>query len=1133
MKKKIANILQKQHVVGGTTPKSTCAIRNILALKMVMIIAGVAPSHSFAIAANSTIEKGENQTQQTINGRVYDENNRPLRGATVTEKGTNNMVKTDASGHFSIKPIHKNAVLRFNFIGYQSIEKASVEGMEVILRPQLKDLDEVVVTGFQKINKEKFTGSVSTIDKSNIDRSGYVDVSKMLQGAAAGVSVQNVSGTLGTSAKIRIRGNSSISANQEPLYVVNGVPITSPSGVSVNQLYSGDAAAVLGSAIAGLNAQDIEDIVILKDGAATSLYGTRAANGVISITTKTGKADQNNINYLSAISYGLKPRINDFNLMNSQEEMALYKRLWNSGYFSEEVWPTQTGAYTDSYRRYGLREITSQEAYNELERATTVNTNWFDVLFRNNIVQEHNISFSGGSKKNTYYVSGNYTHDNGQAKGFDAKRYTVDFRNVINVTDRFSLDINANYAFRDQNTPGVLNSTMNDGAPTRRFEINPTLFAIGTSRAMYPFNSDGSRKYYLNNLAPFNILEELEENFINTNAQEFRIMVKPTIKITKNLTYEFTGALRRTTNSFDHIATERSNYARAHRVTDNDALREKNTLLWRNPNDPNAIKESILQHGGILQARSDKALTYNLRNQFSFDKKWSDHQLNSMIGSEIRSELVDRISNKNYGYLHHGGRTTNPSSLAYIKAVQDDDKLFISSFQKENFIGLYTAHQYSYLNRYNIETGVRMDGSNMFGKSIRSKFLPNYSLGLSWNLNKEVFFERINRNNRIDFIKIRASHALRGNTIQTSPQLNPVPINLNRIDLMNSTNGIDITIPELYSLTWEKDYVTNIGIDFGLFRKINASVEYYDRANKGLIRPAEIAMEEGFKRKDINWASMSNKGIDLTFAYNDLLSSATFKWDVNLIYGYVKNQITHAPIQSIYLYDMSSPTGFGLQGHPLEGLFAYKFAGLGAQGQPQFYRGEDVVSKLTITEQDRDLIEYMGSRAPTSTGSFSSNFGFKGFDLRFFLTFAAGHKVFRNEIASRFYNDASSKSADLNYMWQTFGNEHVVTVPGLISQTQQEYLRREALDDELAYNRSTDRVVDASHIRLSEIMLSYNLKNALPRIKSVKTAKITLAANNLTFWGSKRLRGVDPDVYITGVNLPNPRTFSLRLFLGF
>lgn len=1072
----------------------------------------------------------------TVKGKITDDKGLPLPGATVTEKGTKNYAITNGSGEFSITVAQENVTLVFTYIGYKSRElPASSTAMKVVLENNDQKLNEVVVTGFQKIDKRKFTGSVVQIDKQVFDRTGYIDVSRMLQGAAAGVAVQNVSGTFGTSPKIRIRGNASISANQEPLYVLNGIPISSPSNISASQLYSGDAAALLGSAIAGLNAQDIEDISILKDGAATSLYGTRAANGVVSITTKKGQAGRMAINYNAAINIGIKPNIDNYNLMNSREEMDLYKRLYDAGYYSNANWPAKTGAFTEAFRRYGLRETTLEQSYQELDKATLANTNWFDVLFKNNIVQEHNLSFSGGSEKNTYYISGSYVNDNGQSLGFKNKRYTTDFRQILNINKSLSIDINANYVRRDQNTPGTQNATTSYGDVSRAFEINPASYASNTSRAMYPYNEDGSLKYYLNNLAPFNIIKELNENFSVLKAQEFRFMVKPTVKITPHFTYEFTGSFRATMNNRTQTATERSNLANSYRVDYNNSLRDANNLLYLNPNDPNAIKSTILPRGGIKTINNSNSQFYNIRNQLTYNNTWGKHSLNSLAGMEVRSDNTDNTYDKVYGFLQYGGQTTSPGLLAYIRSINENDLLHIEGFNKENVVGMYSAHQYSFDSKYNLEVAGRLDGSNIFGKNVRTKFLPNYSFGFSWNVDQEGFFKNSNIAKNVSLLKLRTSYALRGNTFQISPMLNANYTNLVRFDNQNNDLGVNIVSPELYNLNWERDYVTNFGLDFGLFdNNITGSVEYYSRNNKDLITGFNTSLEEGFTTKQINWASMKNKGIDVTIGIRNVLKSQDFRWGFNLIYGYVKNKIVDGELASINLTTITRPNGYGLNGYPLESLFAFKFAGLNELGRPTFYNGENVVKDILPSERNRSLVQYMGSRTPTTTGSISTNIGYKDLEFRAFVTYALGHKVFKSPIAQLTYDDISSKSADLNYMWRTPGNENQTNIPGLLTTVQQSYISTYFAIDDLAYNRSTERVVDASHFRLSELMLSYRLNaKTLAKMPVLKSARLSVSANNIAFWGSKRLRGVDPDTYITGVNLPNPRTYSFRLSVGF
>ncbi|MBE8714326.1 SusC/RagA family TonB-linked outer membrane protein [Sphingobacterium hungaricum] len=1077
--------------------------------------------------------------QVRASGRVVDAAGKPLAGVTVAEVNSANKTTTDDDGRFSLTVSKSDASLRFTAVGFRSVTLAASVNMSVAIASEDENIDEVVITGFQKINKEKFTGSVSVVDKKNIDRSGSMDVSRMLQGAAAGVSVQNTSGTFGATPKIRIRGNSSISANQEPLYVINGVPITSPANVSVSQLYSGDPASVLGSAIAGLNAQDIEDIMILKDGAATALYGTRAANGVILITTKKGTYNSKNISISSALSVGVKPSIGQFNLMNSNQEMQLYKEMYDRGYLSNANWPNFTGAFTETYRQLAMRNINIDQAYEELNRSANANTNWFNELFRNNLIQEHSLSFSGGGDKHTYYVSGSLADDNGQAVGFGTTRYTTDLRTVFNITPKFDLDVNLNWNMRNQQTPGTNESgdlsSSNYFEITRSFEINPFLYAMNTSRAMYPYNSDGSYRYYTENLAPFNIIEELKENFNDIQTQEVRLIVRPTYRITKNLRFDGTYAIRKNNSKVSHTVTERSNMANAYRVDYNDVLRNQNPLLYQDPNEPFGYRETILPEGGFRYLWNTWQSFWSVRNQLVYNQQVGQHKFDFLVGVEMEKTYVDRDYSKAYGYMYYGGKIASPSRLGMIYAVNRDDRTYIENFQDRRSLGYYANLQYSFKDRYNFDISGRQDGSNMFGRMQRSKFLPNYGLGFAWNVEKEEFFEDLNANGVVDYLKFRVSHALRGNSFETSPMLNANIINLPRLDASNNGKGINVLAPELHNLAWEKDYTTNFAFDLSLYNRLTLTAEYYTRKNKDLVVPFNVAQEDGFPTKRINFGTMSNKGVDVTLGYRNVLNKQEFIWDVNLIYGYVKNELIDGELQSALLSQITNPNGYPIAGYPLEALFGFNYSRLNSEGRPLFSGADGEVNGIVAASRDRSLITYLGSRQPLGTGSVASSFQYKGVELRMFLTYSYGHKVFTSPVASRTYDDSGSKSGDLNYRWQAVGDENYTNIPGLLSTIQRSYLGTVSNIDETAYNRSDFRAADASNLRISEILLAYDLNRLLKTENSyVKNARLMLSANNIYYWASGRLRGVDPDLYLTGgTSLPNPRSFSMRLTVGF
>jgi len=1077
------------------------------------------------------------QQQIIITGKVSDASG-PLVGATVMEKNTKNVTTTNSEGVFSIRVDKPGAMLVFTYIGFDKRElPATTTYMNITLSGGDQNLGEVVVTGYQTVDKKTFTGSVSQVDKEIVNRSGYTDVSRMLQGAAAGVSVESVSGTFGATPKIRIRGNASISANQDPLYVINGVPIASPANVSVNQLYSGDPASLLGSAIAGLNAMDIEDISILKDGSATALYGTRAANGVISITTKKGRKNSASVNFSTAYTVGIKPNVDEFNIMDSKQAMDLSYDLYNYGYLSVLNYPSSTGAFTEPYRLYASNMI-SRDQYNAiLNRSRTVNTDWFDVLFKNNLLQEHSMSFSGGGDKSTYYLSGSYAADNGAAVGFDMKRYTTDFRVTLNLTSKLDLDLNLNAALRDQMSPGTFNGTQSNFETTRAFELNPTTYAATTSRAMSPYDANGSYQYYLRSFAPFNILEELKENFNTLSAQDIRFSVKPTYKITKSLTFETLLSARKTAAKYDHVMTEFSNVAAAYRVATNDQVRSLNPYLYKDPSDPNAIAETILPRGGILDGRSNNGTFLYMRNTLSWKESWEDkHNLNVFGGFEISSDKTTSNFTRGYGYLHYGGKIISPSVLALKRAIEQDDRYYSQGFTQENRTALFFSSQYSFNNKYNVELAGRIDGNNMFGKRTQSRFLPNYSAGVSWNIDQEDFFRSFNDAGKVDFLKLRASYALRGNAYQSSPDIDARYINVNRPDVINSEIGIRISAPELFTLNWEKDYITNLGLELGLFSKLTLAAEYYSRKNKDLIRSSSMPYEDGFTSKVINWASMRNRGVDFTLGIKDIVSTKDFKWGANVIYGFVKNTMIEGNLFSPLLTEKTRPDGYGVIGRPLYGLYAYRLAGLGPDGQPLFFDGNTgkTTNNIQLSSVNDSLVTYMGSRIPTTTGSITNTFNYKAFELRVFLTYSLGNKVFRSPTVKRIYNDNLAASKDIDARWRTAGDENLTNIPGLVSNIQNAYYESAFIQNEFAYNRSDAMVVSADVLRLSEVMLSYNIAGKyLQKLPWIRGARIMASANNVHFWASGKLRGVDPQTLITGVSLPNPRSYTLRLTAQF
>ena len=365
--------------------------------------------------------------QVVASGTVYDENNEEVIGATVVQKGKpSNGTSTDFDGKFTLN-VPNGAHLVITYMGYEPTEVAAKSGLKITLKPKDDggvNLNEVVVTGYQKVDKRLFTGATTAVDASKAKLDGVADVSRSLEGRAAGVSVQNVSGTFGTAPKIRVRGATSIYGSSKPLWVVDGVILEDNVDISADDLSSGDATTLIASAVAGLNADDIESFQILKDGSATSIYGAKANAGVIVITTKTGRKGHTQISYTGEFTYRLKPNYRDFNISNSQEQMGIYREMEQKGWLemSNLINGSSSGVYGQMYRlmdqynasngQFGL-ENTRAAMNDYLRHAEMLNTNWFDLLFNNNILQNHAVSISGGTDKGAFYTSVSLMNDPG------------------------------------------------------------------------------------------------------------------------------------------------------------------------------------------------------------------------------------------------------------------------------------------------------------------------------------------------------------------------------------------------------------------------------------------------------------------------------------------------------------------------------------------------------------------------------------------------------------------------------------------------------------------------------------------------------------------------------------------------
>ena len=505
--------------------------------------------------------------QTQINGTVTSaDDGQPVIGASVMITGTKTGVVTNVDGKFSLTSNKSNPMITVSYIGMKSQTLRGTQNMKIVLQSDAQKVDEVVVTGMQKMDKRLFTGASTKVDAEKSKLDGVADISRSLEGRAAGVSVQNVSGTFGTAPKIRVRGATSIYGSSKPLWVVDGVIMEDVTEVNADQLSSGDAATVISSAIAGLNADDIESFQILKDGSATSIYGARAMAGVIVVTTKKGKAGQAHINYSGEYTMRLVPSYAEFNIMNSQDQMAVYQELFLKGYlpYAGTSNASDSGVYGKMYQmlsQYDVRtgqfalENTPKAIAEYLREAEYRNTDWFAQLFSTNIMHNHSVSISSGTDKSQTYASVSAMFDPGWTEQSKVQRYTANVNSSFDLLRKVNFSLIANASYRKQRAPGTLSSSVDavSGEVKRDFDINPYSYALNTSRAL------DANTFYTRNYAPFNIMHELENNYLDLNVINFRVQGRLTYKPITPVELTVLGAVKYDATSNEHNILDASN----------------------------------------------------------------------------------------------------------------------------------------------------------------------------------------------------------------------------------------------------------------------------------------------------------------------------------------------------------------------------------------------------------------------------------------------------------------------------------------------------------------------------------------------------------------------------------------------
>ncbi|MFT3945814.1 MAG: SusC/RagA family TonB-linked outer membrane protein [Agriterribacter sp.] len=1090
-----------------------------------------------------------NNYQDTISvkGKVSDADEHiALSGVSVENVKTRKGTTTNSEGEFTIGA-RVGDQLTFTFIGRapKTIVFRGEKFIEVTLAKTEGALSEVIVTGFQNVDKKKFTGAATSLKADDIKMNGVADVSRMLEGRAAGVSVQNVSGTFGAAPKIRVRGATSINGENKPLWVVDGVVLEDIVNISNDQLSSGDPTTLLGSSVAGINVNDIETFDILKDAAATALYGARAMNGVVVITTKKGKSGKPVVAYTGNFSSQLKPAYADYNIMNSAQQMSVLGELERKGFLNSDILSRANyGVYGQMYNSLNADangnfplENTTEAKHDFLMRYAKANTDWFDILFRNSFTQEHSLSISTGTDKSQSFFSTSFYNDNGWTIADNVKRYTLNFRNNYTFSDRLSAGFLTTGSVRQQRAPGTLNRTGNpvSGQFDRDFDINPFSYALNTNRALTAYDEDGNLEYFRRNFAPFNIINELKNNFIDLSVIDLKLQGELGYKITPHLKYEFIGALRYVKSSREHQITENSNMANAYRANDNATVNENNKFLYTDPDHPDDPKVVVLPYGGFYNRTEDQLLNFDVRNSLSYTNTFNDkHDLNLLLGQQVKYADRQNFSNTGYGYQYENGGVPFVDYRILKQTIEANFPYYEMTKYYDRFAAFYFNAQYTFDRKYNLYGTVRYDGSNMLGASPQARWLPTWSFGGSWNVERENFMENITA---IDYLKLRASYGI---TASLGPATNSgivlKSMTTNRPYTDERESVLNLINIQNNDLTWEKNYQANVGADIGLSgNRLSASVDVYSRRSFDLISRIKTSGIGGEPYKVANYADMKSRGIE--FLINgQVIRQKNIGWKTTLTFGYNQTEITNA--QNIPLiFDLVKAEGGNREGYPVNSLFSIKFQGLDHNtGIPTFIDETGKASQAVYMQDDRvEHLVYEGPVDPTINGGFSNTFNYKNLSLNIFITYQAGNKIRLYPAFRSVYVDLDAMPKEFLDRWEMPGDEAYTNVPSILEGYYNYITNASGAYPYNNYNYSNVRVADGSFVRLKTVSLTYQFNNSvLDKLAVFKALSITAAIQN--FWliySDKKLKGQDPEFFNSGgVAQPIQKQATLSLKVG-
>ena len=1044
--------------------------------------------------------------QMIIRGKVTNlETGDPVQGATITLRASAYVTATRADGSFALSQLKLPDTLTVSAIGYETQHiyltlDAKRNDLLLRLKPTITSLQEVVVsTGYQTLPKERATGSFTQLPNSLLNEQVSTDIVSRLEGVTSGLFFNR---TTSPTPQIEIRGLSTINGPTAPLIVVDNFP------------YDGD--------ITNINPNDVESITVLKDAAAASIWGTRAGNGVIVITTKKAKYNQPlTIDFNANLAIGEKPNLNYIQQMSSNDFINVEEMLFNNGFYSSAISDPSHPALTPVVELLNAAQngTISQSAANSQINALRnldVRNDFNKYFYQQSANQQYAISLTGGTEAQSWLFSSGYDKDVSNLNaGYD--RVNLRFQENIQPVKNLQLTTSLFYTQSLSTTgkPGYGDITLYDGDPVYPY----AQFADAKGNAI-PVAKDYSLSYLATLPAglqdwKYYPLTDYENITNKTTLQD--------VTANLNASYKLFTFLKLSAQY--HYERQTSN------TNDDEGLGSygtRNLINEFTQIDGSGNVTNIVPVGDILNMTNQVIETQNVRGQLNFNKAWAKNEVTAIAGTELRQINTTGNSNSFYGYnpdnLTFGNvdlTNTYPTYVTGDPAFIPDTKNLVDT--RNRFVSLFANGAYTYDNKYTFSASVRRDASNLFGVNTNDKWNPLGSAGFAWDISKEAFYKLA----FVPYLRVRATYGLSGNAdlsqtaVSTISYVNNSPYTGTPQAVFNTYANPD--------LKWETVAMLNLAVDFrAINNRLSGSVDFYHKNATNLFGNTPVDYTSGVDFYIVkNVASMKGNGADIVL--NSLNTSGKLKWQTTLNFSYYNDEVTayYLGQQPGYTY-LSGTSVTGVAGKPVYSIFSFKSAGLDpTNGNPRGYLNGQVSEDYTSLYTNSQLsdLKYSGSALPTKFGSLANSFSYGNFSIDINITYKLGYYFRKNSIDySALFNNGIG-NADFAVRWQKPGDEMHTYVPSMVYPDD---IERDAF-----YLGSDPLIENGGHVRLQYITASYDfLKSNYPGLP-FKTLRIYTNVSNMGLIWAANKDHIDPDYYYSGNTLKPPLTIAFGIKASF